>query len=863
MDQISFRLRRWTAFLLGTAFAFQPLMTRAEFRDVSSSSYRDAIASLEAAGVLEGYDDGTFRPEATINRAEFLKIVLLSAYSEAEIDELLARVRVSSIDDVPGDAWFHRYVTFARSKGVVEGYPDGLFHPEREINFVEAAKIISLVYQQKSVETGGEWYEPYARALDASKAIPTSVQGLDRPITRGEMAEMMWRIREEKTDRPAKGYLNLKYPEARVNFASDDVQNATSCADLQALAEETQSRQSTMYYNRGVMLQDNAGSGPVPPMAANQEKSATASPQSGGGADGDFSTTNVQVEGVDEGDIVKTDGEYLYILHMASQTVRIVKAVPASGLREVSMIDFSSTDGGINPTDLYLDGDRLVVLGQEWKQYPYPGRPVPLMEDAPASSKMIAPGYYPPYYSKPKAVVRIYDISDRTKPSVSRTLSFDGSAVSSRKIGDKVYLVLQQPMVWAYPMPLTRATEEDLLPKYTDSSKGGDEMPVTRCGMVTILPHPTSPEYITVATVPLTGRTQEVKQEVVVGSAQNIYASLENLYVAMTEWNYVWDARGSSSDEKTSVYRFAFTDDGVEYSAKGSVPGRILNQFSMDEHDQTFRIATTVGSPWDENDISKNNLYILNRDMNRVGSVLDMAPGEQIYSVRFMGDRAYVVTFKTVDPLFVIDTSDSRNPKILGKLKIPGYSNYLHPYDENHIIGFGKEATESKDGKFAWYQGMKVALFDVTDPTDPKEKGNVIIGDRGTDSPLLYDHKALLFDKERGFMAFPFTEYRLTEAQKQSKDEGREYGQPVYQGAIVFDISTSGLKERGRITHHDDDAFVKAGDYWYDTGRDVQRIVRIGETLYSFSNAEVQANALDDLDEAGSVELRTIEQKTY
>lgn len=862
MEPLPYRLQRIVAAFLGVGFALQPVSSFADFRDVASSPYMDAIVAFEQKGVLEGYADGTFKPEFTINRAEFLKIVLLSAYSEAEIDELLARVRVTSVEDVPSDTWFYRYVTFARSKGVVEGYPDGLFHPEREINFVEAAKIISLVYQQKSEMTGGEWYEVYARALDGSKAIPTSILGLDKPITRGEMAEMMWRVSENKTDRPSKGYLNVKYPDATVNFASDDVQNAKSCADLSALAEETQARQATMYYGRDAMEDSSGLGGAVPSMAANENKTTATSPQAGtAGADGDYSTTNVQVEGVDEGDIIKTDAEYLFILK--GRTVRIVDAMPAANLKEVATIDLGTSD--VSPTDLYVEGDRLVVLGQEWKQYPYPGGVTPMDKGGATTDAkmMIAPGYYPSYYSKPNVDVRIYDISNRASPKQSRALSFDGNTVSSRMIGDTMYLVMQQPMIWAYPM-MKDMPEADLIPKFTDSAKGRDEMPVTKCASVVILPHPVAPQYITVATIPLDGMAKDVKQEVVVGSAQSVYSSLENLYVAMTEWKYDWSSRGSSSTEQTHVYRFALDKDGVEYKAKGFVPGHILNQFSMDENGSTFRIATTEQSYDGEKNSSNNNLYVLSDDMNVIGSVKDMAPGETIYSVRFMGDRAYVVTFKTVDPLFVIDLKDARNPKILGQLKIPGYSNYLHPYDENHVIGFGKDVDESidadkvHDDNAVYYTavlGMKIALFDVTDPTKPKEMSKVIIGDRGTDSPLLYDHKALLFDKERSLFSFPIT---VTEDKAGTQPSGTEtYPETVFQGAYVYTLDLqNGFKQQGTITHYASDAFAKSGSYWYGGERDIQRIVRIGDTLYTISQAAVQANRIGNLDKLGATELK-------
>ena len=186
------------------------------------------------------------------------------------------------------------------------------------------------------------------------------------------------------------------------------------------------------------------------------------------------------------------------------------------------------------------------------------------------------------------------------------------------------------------------------------------------------------------------------------GSGQNVYASPENLYVALTSYRYrimPVEAKTLSlspaSTTSTSIYRFKLEDGSLTYTGKGEVPGSILNQFSMDEYNNYFRIATTQGESWRTDEYtSRNNLYILDSDLKIAGKIEDIAPGERIYSVRFTGNRAYMVTFKNVDPFFVLDLSDPHQPEILGALKIPGYSDYLHPYDENHVIGFGKDTVE-------------------------------------------------------------------------------------------------------------------------------------------------------------------------
>src|SRR3989338_6447782 len=804
----------------------------AAFTDVSpQTSYSKAINALQEAGVVEGYADGSFKATARINRAEFLKIILESRGDIADLKNCFPDVE---------DEWFANYVCTAKSEGIVAGYPDGSFKPEQEINFVEASKILALAYGQKIDQNSPDWYEPYARAIEASSAIPPSINGLDQRLSRGEMAEMMWRLSANITDQPTKGYLNVKYPGMQVNMASNTPQVAKSCVDLQAFTQEAGRSYGGGYGMEGDVMMRETTNSMAPQMGA---------PASGLAKDSsaDYSETNVQVEGVDEGDIVKTDGEYLFVVR--NQEIRIVDATPASSLRNVATI--SVDDASFSPTDLYIDGDRLVVIGSTWENG---GDPVRIMDTQSKMAPMIWPG---PWYNRSYTTVKIYDVSDAANPKLSRTVSFEGSSVSTRRIGDKLYVVVNQnPRYWGGPIPLGAAVKEtDLVPTIKDSLKGETAMAAVPCNDVMILPRVPSPSYLIVGVVPL-NNDSDVQRTAILGNGENVYASLENLYVAATDWQYAWNnAAENVSQQRPRLYRFDFTNDGATFQAQGEVPGRILNQFSMDEHENNFRIATTIDEQWMANNTtraSSNNLYILNRSMETVGSLTDLAPGEKIYSTRFLGDRAYMVTFRQIDPLFVIDTSDPRNPEILGKLKIPGYSDYLHPYDENHIIGFGKDAEVSKDGTFAWYQGMKVALFDVTDVANPKELHKIAIGDRGTESPILHNHKALLFDRERDLLAFPVNIYKISDAQKQTSEPGMAYGEPVFQGAQVYSLTLDdGFKLRGQITHYSDTDWQKAGSYVY--GKDIERIIRIGDSLYTTSQWGVVSATEDTVKKEGSV----------
>ncbi len=811
----------------------------AAFSDISGNTqYQAAIKDLQAKGVIEGYADGSFKPKSGINRAEFLKILL-------ESRGVVVSNGKNCFPDVT-DQWFAKYVCAAKEEGIVAGYPDGTFRPGQAINFVEATKMLSLAYKQQISQNSSQWYEPYALALESSKAIPPTVATLDAPLKRGEMAEMMWRLSEGKTDQPTKGYLNVKFPELKINLSSDKPQLAQSCGDLKAFTENAQAGYGggggIMYDSRD-MLRDREVTAPTG-MAA--EKSLQSSDT--------YSKTNIQVEGVDEGDRVKTDGSFLYIVSRRDHQVRIVDVRDAKKMQVVSILRFEN----FIPDDLYIDGTKLAITGQVSLSSPMP------MQDSTSTKMMI----YPPMWGVQKSAVKIYDIRAKASPREIRTVAFEGNTISTRLVDNQLLLVLNSTPRWYGPYQQTKeANAKGLVPLYDDSSKNVKDSPVVGCTSVTILPRVPRPQYLVIATIPLSA-TADIGRTVILGNGQNVYASLKNLYVASPDFVYHWDLSTGSSQEKTNVYRFSIGSGGTEFKAQGSVPGHILSQFNMDENGEMFRIATTVSPSWtgggETSTKSTSNLFVLNAELDTVGSVTAIAPGESIYSVRFMGDRAYMVTFKQVDPLFVIDLSDARSPKILGRLKIPGYSNYLHPVDQNHILGFGKEVDESIDkdkvhGDDAVYYtailGMKLALFDVTDVSNPKEIHKEVIGVRGTDSPLLTDHKALLFDKERGLLAFPVTVYEKRTTPKQREWDADPT--PVFQGAYVYSFDVkSGFALKGKITHHQPDDFMKAGDYWYDSsGLDIDRIVRINSDLFTVSESQLKSSELTSLSEQGAVDL--------
>jgi len=518
-----------------------------------------------------------------------------------------------------------------------------------------------------------------------------------------------------------------------------------------------------------------------------------------------YSITNIQVEGVDEADIVKTDGEFIYLV--SGTKVFIVKAYPAKETRVLSRIELKQ-----EPREIFINGNMLVLLGDAWK------------------SEAVVPTY--------QTSIKIYDITDRENPDLVRDVSVDGQYFGSRMIGDYAYVVVRAPVCYY--------KDEIRLPEVYLGSKVR-EIPATDIYYFDVTDSHFG--FTTILAVNTQDAAEEPSREtIILGATSNLYVSLNNIYVTVTDWRY-----SGSGSQSTSIHRIHIDEGNIAYKASGEVPGTVLNQFSMDEYQGFFRVATTSWERAGSKEMalyrSQNNLYVLDVNLDIVGRLENLAPGETIYSARFMGERCYLVTFKQVDPFFVINLKDPYNPEVLGALKITGYSDYLHPYDENHIIGIGKETVAAKEGDFAWAQGVKISLFDVTDVSHPKEVAKYEIGKRGSESPVLRDHKALLFDRAKNLLVMP-----VSVVESGSSDP--------WQGAYVFHISPyDGIKYRGRITHYDGDEgkipspFSILPDktwrilpvYEADSSYAVTRSLYIGDVLYTISAMKIKMNNLENL----------------
>ncbi|GAX90953.1 beta-propeller domain-containing protein [Effusibacillus lacus] len=503
------------------------------------------------------------------------------------------------------------------------------------------------------------------------------------------------------------------------------------------------------------------------------------------------STTNVQVQGVDEADIVKTDGIYIY--HLRERELVISKAYPAESFEVFSRIKLA---GNFDPRELFVEGKRVAVLGIT--------HDVRMLHSQSETKDSIYPVH------DTATSVLIYDATDRKNPELVRQIDLQGQYVSSRKIGDRLHMATNQ-YVRIYSNPDHPILEEHFLPKYRDSVKSGEFAPLD-VKHIYHFPGDSSSQYLNLASVSLSDANAPVAVSSYLGGGRQMYMSEKNMYIAKSDWTGSWESQ-KSRKENTSLYKFAVTENGLVYKGRGEVPGRLLNQFSMDEHKGYLRVATTTDM---FNEKQENNLYVLDGNLNVTGRVEGLARGERIYSVRFMGDRGYVVTFKNVDPLFTLDLKDPKQPKVMGELKIPGFSNYLHPYDENHVIGFGRDTEEKTlpDGRtVAVQKGIKLSMFDVSDMKNPKELFTTVVGDPFTHSPLQNDHKALLFSKEKNLFAFPVIRYNNE--------------QDAFYGFYVYGIDLrNGFGLKGKVDMRDN---VKYGNW-------PQRMIYIGDTLYSISN---------------------------
>ncbi len=608
-------------------------------------------------------------------------------------------------------------------------------------------------------------------------------------------------------------------------------------------------------------------------------KSAAADSGTTAGAT-DYSTTNVQVAGVDEADFVKNDDKYIYVI--TQNKLVIVDAYPAENAEILSETKIEGM-----PRDMFVSKERLVVFSDD-------------NDETPVFAEY---DFIPrPRYTQ-KTHAYVYDISDRSEPKLVKDYNLNGYYLQSRMIDEHVYFIVQENVYYSnriIDVPVIMESSKIVArPEiyYFDNPEWNYNFnTITSFGIfddrdkvnaktfmmgyantiyvsqnnIYIAYQKNLPYYyyeshnegrfydVVVPLLPSDARSKinEIKNDNSLSSFEKwdrISAVLEETYNEMDDnekKDLIEDIEKAVEEyeikleverRKTIIHRIGIDDGNIEYGAKGEVPGYLLNQFSMDEHEINLRVATTT-EIWARDAVMYNNVFVLNEKMETIGKLEALAPDERIYSTRFLGDRLYMVTFKRIDPLFVIDLSNPSNPEVLGELKIPGFSDYLHPYDENHIIGIGKE-TDSNEWGGVSTKGVKLALFDVSDVKNPKQLDKYEIGESGTDSEALRDHKAFLFDKGKHLLVIPVTEVK---GKLEYDERLGYYRQRYWQGAYVFNVDLEGFEVKGKITHNEGDE--NQDWYWYGSPNAVRRSLFMDDVLYTVSGIKIKANDLNNID---------------
>jgi uncharacterized secreted protein with C-terminal beta-propeller domain len=603
----------------------------------------------------------------------------------------------------------------------------------------------------------------------------------------------------------------------------------------------------------------------------------------------DFSQTNVQVQGVDEADFVKNDGRYIYL--MQNNMLVIVDALDAKNAKIISQTDLPKNTYASN---LFIYGDKVVVLAESNEEsfyfrkydilplpdyepltkvliYDVSDRKNPKLDNdfkvsgSYFQSRMIDKTVYlvavkyagypirpPIVYAKSVMSPNIYYFDNGEEQYNYNTIvSID---VNSEDVIDtKTYLL-------GYSNTLMMS-EDNIYIAYQKQSHRcwgfycrDDQYDRTRFTEV-VVPLLQDPLKIDIQNILDSKISEDAQWEKIsaklsefyndVQDDQDLQDKYESMFSDIQNALDEYDTKQLLENSKTIIHKIAVDNGRLSYDSKGEVDGRLLNQYSLDEYDGNLRLATTVDLWTNSGRKEYNNVYVLDKNMDIVGKVEGLAQNESIYSTRFMGDKLYMVTFRQIDPFFVIDLSNPKAPKVLGALKIPGYSSYLHPYNENFIIGVGKSTNTNEWGGVTT-GGVKLSLFDVSDFEDPKEVDTYDIGMQGTDSPVLYEPKAFLFSASKGIIVLPVSEV----TSRSNVQYGYNYA--YWDGAYVFKVSESGFELLGKIKH---DSRSSTYYTWYDRAS-VTRSLYMDNNLYTISNKYIKINDLaNDLELIKTVNL--------
>ena len=537
-------------------------------------------------------------------------------------------------------------------------------------------------------------------------------------------------------------------------FCSDIAYAASDYSEIyQALMSNNSSNGS------GEIVNSDSLSTPVTNAADDLENSEQAITEDS--IDNNYSQTNNQVDGVDEGDIAKTDGNNIYLLRDNELIISSAKGANSTVLSRTQLTpsaeELSYGESYQYPTELYLSGSYLAVITAK-------SQPFICGEPSGNAAVMIENIAIDALSAEMITEILIYDISDPSSPQAVASFGQDGSYVSSRLIGDTVYLISQYI--------LYSNIDEDAPDTFIPGIYNGGQRKLLAAHDICLLPHSENSAYTVITSIDLS--KQKIADQIsVLGGSDTIYMNHDNLYLACGSYR-VEESAPYSEDQYsvvereeyaiTELMRFSLADNEIALAATGQISGFLDNQFALDEFNGYLRAVTTINNShyrvytdeehgwenyqWDDS-TTTNALWILDEQLEITSSLEDLAPGEQVYSVRFAGDIGYFVTFRQVDPLFAVDLTDPYSPQILSELKLPGFSEYLHPYSSGRLLGLGQDADEQS----GITGPLKLTMFDTSDPRDVQEKHTLILD--SSYSSALYNHKAILVSEEKDLIAFP------------------------------------------------------------------------------------------------------------
>ncbi len=515
---------------------------------------------------------------------------------------------------------------------------------------------------------------------------------------------------------------------------------------------------------------------------ANEDSTASGDFEADTGAPGgskDFSDTNTQEEGVDEADLVKTDGDYIYTI--SGKDLVIISISETGELAETGRVALSG-----RAVELYLYKNLIAAFSSVSQDEVPSSLHLPSSSQSTSQYSDAKPEYDGYYSDNSYSVVDVVDISDKTAPALVRTIQFAARYVSSRRIDGTVRAVFSTPInalyvpTWIdvpyWDMPVEQAkrkvkeacnaryeenlriinkiTLDDLLPSMIDSIDG-ETKELTTCTDIYGPETPAGSGMLTLATLDLENLADKIETLAVIGEEGQVYSSTEALYLT-TSSKYVLSARASGlwEEETSGLYKFDISSDPKKtvYRGSGTVEGRLLNQFSLGEYEGYLRVGTTSGSAWWGENSLNNHLTVFKEENGKLvvtGKLSDLGQGEEIYSARFIGTRGFMVTFFTTDPLYTFDLSDPTSPKTVGEWHGPGFSTYMHPFGEDKLITMGRDE----------YQRTAISLYDLSNFANPVLLERQPLVGENFETSALYEHRAFTLNQSSGLLLLPYFDW--------------------------------------------------------------------------------------------------------